>query len=256
MKIIEDLESSDKLSQSLSRSRRTIRDLILCNSFEYFCTFTFNGNKVNRYNYDDCKNKILNLFANYKKRYSSDFIYLCVPEFHKDGAVHFHGVVGGIRPEDFVVPKKIAKKNNCGIIEMVPNTKKYVDWPYYSKKLGYFNCSLIRNYDGCARYVSKYISKDLASISKGDRVFFASANLNRPELVFDMDDVGGIFDPDFENDFCVIKDTNEGYGMISGYDDYGTFYDVQGSVDPDVYEYEPLTIEELQIHFNNISVCV
>jgi hypothetical protein len=143
------------------------------------------------------------LFKNYKARYAPDFRYVLVPEFHKDGGFQFHGMVRGIRPEDFTVPRMIFQRDRrTGKLRLVPNTKRYVAWAYYSKKLGFFSCSRVKHYEKCARYVSKYITKDLVNMALGQRVFMASTGLERPELVFDCDDIPRMFDnPDFQNDF-------------------------------------------------------
>ena len=214
--ILEKLGEDAKIDESLSRSRRTIRDLILCNSFDYFCTFTFNADKVDRYNFKLCKQKITKAFDNYKSRYSPDFRYLLVPEFHKDGGVHFHGMVRGLRPKDLSVPKQIYKRNKKnGKLELVPNTKGYVDWTYYSKKLGFFSCSKIKDYEKCARYVSKYVTKELVNLALGQRIFMASTHLRRPELVFDCDDMPRMFrDADFENEFVSIKESPDSFGIL------------------------------------------
>jgi hypothetical protein len=215
--ILEELEEGAKLEESLSRSRRTIRDIILCNRFTYFCTFTFNGEKVNRYSYPACKKKITQLFNNYKRK-SPDFKYLIVPEFHKDGGIHFHGLVHGIRPQDLTVPDMIYKRDKrTGALTLVPNTQKYVDWKYYSDKLGFFSCSHIKNYEKCARYVSKYITKDLINMQSGSRIFFCSLELNRPELVFGADLPTSVFsNPDYENEFVRVKETFDDYGILGG----------------------------------------
>lgn len=250
------LLDKERLSQSLSRTKRMIRDYILCNPFEYFCTFTFDGSVINRYDYNECKKKITNVFANYKKRYSNDFIYLLVPEFHKDGAIHFHGVIGGVRYEDFVIPDTVyCRDKRTGNLKEIKNKKKYVRWNYASSKLGFFDCGSIRKYPACANYVSKYITKDLAKFDLGKRLFLASHNLKKPELILDEDNMARPFFSDdergsyFENEFCAIFDTNYSFGLLSGYDDAGKFYDVEFVEDVEVFEYSPLTIEELQLKF-------
>lgn len=45
-------EHDFKLDESLCRSRRNIRDIILCNRFVYFCTFTFSDCKTDRSDLD------------------------------------------------------------------------------------------------------------------------------------------------------------------------------------------------------------
>lgn len=205
----------ERFANNLARAKRTVRDLILCNQFDYFCTFTFNAEKVDRYNYGECSKKLRRVFNNYKNRYSSDFKYLIIPEFHKDGAVHFHGVVRGIRTEDLTVPEYVWRRNlKTKELEQVPNTKKYVDWKYYSDKLGFFNCSAIKNYEACARYVTKYITKDLGGLSKGQRLFMSSAGLKRPELVFDMDDIPCVFTPQYQDDFVSMTYSDSGLDVL------------------------------------------
>lgn len=185
--ILEALQADDKLAESLSRSKRNITDLILCNPFEYFCTFTFNAEKIDRYNYDACQSKLRKFFNNFKSRYAPDFKYLIIPEFHKDKAIHFHGVVSGIPESEFSV-----------------NENGYMDWTRYSRSFGFFSCSKIRNYNACAFYVSKYVTKDLCAVGKGRSVYMCSLGLNRPELVYDEDNIPMLFKPDFENEYCAV----------------------------------------------------
>lgn len=190
-----------RLEQSLSRTRRTIHDYMLCNKWEMFCTFTFNGDRVDRYNLKECCKKIINVFDNYKQRYSPCFKYLIIPELHKDGAVHFHGVVSGIRPADITIPDYIwsSRKN-----KMIPNRKKYVDWEYYSSKLGFFNCSVIKKYGAFANYITKYITKDMLDMEKGCHMYYCSKNLVKPELIYDEDDIPRLVQPKWQGDYCEV----------------------------------------------------
>lgn len=201
-------ERDTKFDTSLSRTRRLVRDYILCNAFDYFCTFTFSSEKVDRFDYLACKKKITNLFKNYRQRYSPNFQYLLIPEFHEDGAIHFHGMIKGIREQDFVVPDFVPKRNVfTDELELVSNTRGYVSWSYYSSKLGHFNCSKIRHYEACATYVSKYITKDLERMGKGQRLLLKSSNLRSPELIFDQDDTYFPYwvKADFQNENVEIK---------------------------------------------------
>ena len=79
----------DYLNESLLRSKRTILDYALNNNFNFFCTFTFDDTKINRSNFNACKNKILKAFDNFKNRYDNEFRYVLIPELHKNGiAIH------------------------------------------------------------------------------------------------------------------------------------------------------------------------
>lgn len=191
---------SCKLSQSFSRSRRIVRDYILCNGFTHFCTFTFSADKVDRYDFKACRSKLTKFFNNYRSRYSSDFRYLVVPERHNDNAWHFHGVVRGIRPNDLFVPQSVLKRFGDDLV-LVPNTPHYASWIQYERSLGFFNISKICSIPACAVYVTKYIIKDLASLDLGSRVVLHSNDLNRPELVFDEDNIPRQFSPSFRSEF-------------------------------------------------------
>lgn len=197
--ILEKLKSDEKLKESLSRSKRNITDLILCNPFEYFCTFTFNADKIDRYNYSECQKKLRTFFNNFKKRYAPNFKYLIIPEFHKDGAIHFHGVCAGIPDSELQV-----------------NAYGYLDWPRYRKTFGFFNCSKIRNYNACAFYVSKYVTKDLVAVGKGKAVYMCSLGLNRPQLIYDEDDIPLLFKPEYENEFCAVVYDRVGFDENQG----------------------------------------
>lgn len=80
---------------SLSRTRRNIRELALCNDFEYFCTITVNSAKCDRYSLDEVQDNLRKCLRNIRNN-SDDFKYLILTEKHKDGAFHFHGLMSGV----------------------------------------------------------------------------------------------------------------------------------------------------------------
>ena len=201
-----------KRDYNLIRARSMVQDILLCNEFDYFCTFTFDGGRVDRYDYLMCRKALTSFFAKYKERKSPDFKYLIVPEFHKDSAIHFHGMISGIRPEDFYIPDEIPKRFPDGSTRMVPNTKQYVRWRSYT--LGHFSCSVPFNHEKCAVYVSKYITKELVGMPLGRRMFMCSTNLKRPKLVFDADDVPLYFPPTWENQHIAVAYSEKTFGAI------------------------------------------
>lgn len=164
--------------------------------------------------------------------------------------MHFHGMLCGIRPEDLTVPDLIEKYNRTtGVTELVPNTKKYIRWNYYSDKLGFFSCSRVSHYEKCAVYVSKYVTKDLIKLDLGRHMYFASTGLNRPELLFDADDVPKLFkESDFENDFVSMQRVNHTYGLM---DNTETEYHIQenlslGKTSRILSDYDILSKEEIK----------
>lgn len=155
------------LERSLRRSRANIRDLILCNDFDYFATFTFDPKKYDRFNYGLLKNVMLRWIRNQYHRSSPNLKFLIVPEYHKNGAIHFHALL-----KNFNGTKKLYKKKTKG------NNKIY---NITSFRAGYSTCSpLDDNKEAVAKYVSKYITKDLISKYNQQR-YFCSKGLIRPK---------------------------------------------------------------------------
>lgn len=241
--ILECIDDYKKSDQSLSRARRSIRDLILCNQFDYFCTFTFDDKRVDRYNFKACKSYISKWFNNFKNRYAPDFKYLVVPEFHKDGAIHFHGLIAGMPVGELIIPDFIFKRNRfSGLLDRVPNTPGYMDWPRWRENAGFFNCSPIRDYQRCAFYVTKYVTKDLLNLPKGSSVFMCSKGLQRPQLIFDEDDLPCMFEPTFENEYVATAFSDMDFNSVF-------------SSAPE-YEYETGNFDYIwddHVYFNNLE---
>lgn len=180
-------DEDERFASSLSRTKRRVMDLVLCNKFDYFCTFTFSSDKVDRYDYKAVQQRLCKYFNNFRSRYAPDFKYLVIPEYHKDGAVHFHGFVSGFP-----------------VGELQQNVHGYLDWPRYQSSNGFFSCSPICDYQACAAYVTKYVTKELLSMPKGIRLILRSKGLKMPERVVDEDNVRLPIDPQYSNMFCNI----------------------------------------------------
>lgn len=97
-----DVNSAEVKRCSLSRTRRNVRELALCNDFEYFCTFTVNSEMCDRYSLDDVQERITKIFKRIKRN-NSQFAYLIITEKHRDGAFHFHGLVKNFPENDLYV---------------------------------------------------------------------------------------------------------------------------------------------------------
>lgn len=192
----------ERFSSSLSRTKRRLMDIVLCNKFDYFCTFTFSDGKVDRYDYRAVQRRLSQFFANYRKRYAPDFKYCVIPEFHRDGAVHFHGFLVGFLAGDL-------RMNQYG----------YLDWPRYQASNGFFNCSKIQDYQACAAYATKYITKDLLDMPKGLQLILHTRGLQVPQRVVDEEGARLPVDPEYSNMFCNIAaipfvDMVQSYGWL------------------------------------------
>lgn len=150
------LKEDEKLRCSLSRTKSRIRELALCNNFEYFGTITINGYFLNRYELDDCQARLKKTLRNIHLK-NTDFKYLIITEKHKDGAFHFHGLFSGL--------------------ELSLNEFGYYYNKDISKTLGYNSFSKIRDYNKTCNYITKYITKDCVKNSR-NQLFIRSKGLH------------------------------------------------------------------------------
>ena len=156
------IEHSKK--SSMNRTINNIYELAFANNWEYFFTFTFSPDKVDRYNYEECYKKLSKFLNNLKNKKCPELKYLVVPEQHKDGAWHFHALILGISFDMLV---------DSG--HKVGNYTIY-NFPCY--RLGFSSVTLITDTNRVSNYITKYITKELCSTISKHR-YLASKNLNR-----------------------------------------------------------------------------
>lgn len=177
-----DVNSEEIKRQSLSRTKRNIRELALCNDFEYFATFTVNSEKCDRYSLNEVQYKLKKVLHKIKRN-NKDFAFLIITEKHKDGAFHFHGLIRGISDLYF---------NNNG----------YLSSMIFDNELGFNSFSKIKDYSKCCNYITKYITKDCIKNSH-NQIYISSRGLKKAtkEEFPNID-----FTPTFTNDFVQIRD--------------------------------------------------
>lgn len=183
-------EKSERFEQSVSRSRTRVRELALCNEWEYFATFTLSDEKQDRFDLKAFVKALGVWIGNYNKKYGVKLKYLIIPEQHKNGAWHAHGLL-----------------HNVASDSVVRNMYGYLDIPYYAQRFGYISLSPIKDRNKCATYISKYITKDTAATSaalgSGYHSFYSSRGLEGREFICQgfLDD----FECDHYNDFVGTK---------------------------------------------------
>ncbi len=173
-------EHFDNVSQeSLRRTKSKIYDYARCNQWEYFVTFTFSKDKVNRYDYSECTKKLSKWLNNLKSK-NKDLKYVVVPERHKDGAFHFHGLFSGLNQKEIKysgrnVIKRVKSENRSKFIK----TSQQI-FLFSSYKLGWMSATKVQSQERCCMYITKYITKDLCSVTFGKKRYWASRNLDVP----------------------------------------------------------------------------
>ena len=201
-------ESEKRFSQSMSRTRSKIFELAMCNEFNFFCTFTQDKTKRDRFNLTEFRKDFAQFVRNENRGRENKIKYLLIPEQHKDGAWHMHGLLRGLTDKDlreFSLDENIPQK----IKKSIKNGEKIYNWDRYSRKFGYFTCTPIRDKNACSRYVTKYITKDLkkSALERGDHLYFASQGLKGREVILSKCIDKPPFDEwDFENKYVKIKE--------------------------------------------------
>lgn len=163
------------------QSANRVRDLILSNSdFVYFGTMTFDKKKVKSRKDAVVLHRALKRFFQYL-----GIKFILIPERHKDGSIHFHGVFGkSIEPylKLFVIGES---RMSSFMVKAIKNGRILYDFPKYQERFGFCDFELIQNRQAISNYVSKYIIKGF--LEPQNRIFshrfFASKGLNRPSVI-------------------------------------------------------------------------
>lgn len=192
-------DTEERLAPSISRTKSRIFELAMCNEFSFFCTFTTSEKKVkDRYNLEEFQKSFAQFIRNLNRKRDKKIVYLLIPEKHKDGAWHLHGLIEGLEIGTDLREFSLEEHLPYRLRTMLINGEKVYNWDKYSNKYGYFTASKIRNKDAVSAYICKYITKDLAKKVResGQHLYFASQGLKRRELLFrnGLDGVNNLVD--------------------------------------------------------------
>lgn len=179
-----------KLEASLSRARRVVMELALCNDWKYFCTFTIASGNFDRKDLAAWHDKFSQWLRDQRKKYIKqgfdfDISYVLVPELHEDGSWHMHGLFSDISPV-LISFRKLWERGVKIPWKLVAGG--YLNWQDYQKKFGFCSFGEIKNKVAAGFYVSKYISKQLQNdtMGVGLHLYYPSRGLNRSTLHGDV----------------------------------------------------------------------
>lgn len=169
---------------SLIRSKQAIYKYARQVNWEYFITLTFSPDSVDRFDFDSCMKKSRQWFNHQQQRYAPDLQYLYVPEMHKSGAWHIHGLVARVGSMSFV---DSGHRDHGKVIYNLSG------W-----RFGFSTATLIEDTKRVANYVTKYVTKDLVALSKGKSRYYRSRNIPEPQvdevLIDTLEDISVIAD--------------------------------------------------------------
>lgn len=188
----QDIEHSRNVS--MNRTVQKIYEIARSNRWEYFITLTFDPQKHNSKNYDYITGIMHDWLKDLKKNYAPDLIYLIVPELHLDGQkYHFHGLFA-----------------NCGNIPFV-DSGHYINgeliYNIGAYKFGWSDATKVKDTFRVSSYITKYITKDLCSVTMGKKRYWCSKNCNRPVIQsyhMTQEEIDQIFE-DCQNNIVFAK---------------------------------------------------
>lgn len=172
----------------------------MCNDWDWFITLTLDKAKRDRNDLAEFKRSLSQWLRNYRRLRGCDIQYLLVPEAHRDGAWHIHGLLKGLPQEHLthfdpaLHPFKLCEKG-------------YWNWPAYAAKFGFCSLDRIKDREACAKYITKYVCKDLAHRADyGKHLYLCSQGLNRAvELASGSLWFSRPVEPDYSNDYVGIE---------------------------------------------------
>lgn len=169
------MEKTTKLkSENQIEERNMIRSKLQCQriaksnmkEWKSFITLTFAENII------DIKlaNRRFNKFCEKIRKHKKDFKYLCVPEFQKRGAIHYHLLTN-------------IDLNDNKLMYTQEDNKKF-------KHVKYWNCGfdsvepIINDPKKVIGYISKYMTKEIDNRLFGHRRYFYSQNCVVPKISY------------------------------------------------------------------------
>lgn len=201
-------EAQEERTKSQSyKIKRKIRGYMLTNDWKYFVTLTIDPKKINSFDYDVAKKRLLT-WCSSQRRKKGAFNYLFIPEMHKSGAIHFHGVIGGNDGIEFTQ----ATNSRTGK-PMVRNGRDVYNLKSWSK-IGFSDCEKIENLEATSTYITKYITKELLSdpeMYKKKR-YFTSRGLNTPSVEFTTTKAEDF--KDYSKSYAVIDKDESGKNFV------------------------------------------
>ena len=207
----------DYIREKSAFAKRKIIEYGLSNKWTHFITITTDARKIDRDNSQLIISRIKKYFNNYKNRIDANFRYIIVPELHKDGRVHFHGLI---------YTEKSGQFKYMFTDKRTKNAVYRNEWLYMHLGANRF-VKIRKNTEYCIFYMLKYISKQM-NFPFSHR-YYCSKGLKTPECKYNnldytveegyyygkINELGLV--PSYENNFVEkYKMSHKEFEMIFG----------------------------------------
>ncbi|NMB07290.1 MAG: replication endonuclease, partial [Tissierellia bacterium] len=177
--------NDEKLDNNLSRAKSKVFEYAACNNFDYFITLTLDPIRYNRYDLSKFIKDLGQYIRDLRKKTGADIQYLLIPEPHKDGAWHMHGLVKGFPDQElelFTLQDKLPYR----VLELIKNGRQIYNWTSYAEKFGWCTVERVKSRNAVSKYITKYISKALTvdfKREKEKKLYYVTRGLKTAEKV-------------------------------------------------------------------------
>ena len=186
------VDKERSMQESKRRAKSKVRDIALCNRFQYMFTWTLDPKRVDRTDPAAVYAKVRGFLTHMTQR--KGFTYVVIPEYHKlkqgedKPGIHFHGLcsLGSVQIERSMKRKRPRlDKSGRPVFNMT-------DW-----SLGWSTVvPLDADYDRAVNYITKYITKQETKIL--GKYYLSSRCLKKSPDIIPIDD--GVSFYDFRDD--------------------------------------------------------
>ena len=199
--------NTEKLDESICRTKSKIFELAFCNPWEWFFTGTLDPRRYDRTDLTNWHKDLTQWIRNYNRKHGLDIKFLFIPELHSDGkSWHIHGFLYGL-PAEHLAQFKIGDTMGKGLAEKVKRGEVVYNWTAYADKFGFCDLEPVKNPEAVSKYITKYISKNLAQsvTDLNAHMYYHSRGLRFAELIKKGSMSMAVdIEPSYSGDYCTV----------------------------------------------------
>lgn len=180
----------ERTAGNVSRAKNEILGIAMCNRWDWWVTLTVAPDRADRYDIQGLKVKIAKWMRNQRRKpMYAGLRYILIPEQHKDGAWHLHGMLHGVIADDMSNDWDRRERLPTKIRNKIASGAHLYWWPEYEKRWGWCTLERLKSPEDAARYCAKYAAKsiqgevEMTGIPEGKNLYLASQGLARPAKI-------------------------------------------------------------------------
>lgn len=191
---------------SVNRSKNKIFYYARSNNWEngYFVTLTIDPKKYDSFDYKVCS-ELIKKFLNRLRNSFENAYALIVPEKHKSGAFHFHGIIGGV---DLIKESCVQYSGHTFKGEMIYNFCRFWDF-------GFTNVTKVKSSLAIEKYVTKYTTKELLNNTLYQHRYFTLNLRESPMIRFNLYDNKKLIQDLIQRDLVLFTNTDGQYNRCT-----------------------------------------